>query len=93
LPVQVLHLEAAHLNYEGVGSKAKFTSVKVSVSFDGAKTWRTAPVAGAAGHYVATWPNNVPAGTKPAIKVTATDADGAVITQSIANAYLIGARS
>jgi hypothetical protein len=92
-PVQVLHLEAAHLSYEGVGSKARFTSVKVSVSFDGGTTWRTVPVAGAAGHYVATWPNSAPAGTKPAIKVTATDADGAAITQSIANAYLIGARS
>ncbi|TDP95087.1 hypothetical protein [Labedaea rhizosphaerae] len=92
-PVQVLHLEAGHLSYDGAGSTARFTSVKVSVSFDGGKTWRAAPVAGAAGHYVATWPNNAPAGTKPALQVTATDADGGAITQTIANAYQIGARS
>lgn len=92
-PVQVLNLQAAHLSYDGVGSKARFTSVKVSVSFDGGKTWRTAPVAGAAGHYVATWSNNAPAGTRPSLKVTATDADGGAITQTITAAYLIGAHS
>ena len=58
------------------------------MSFDNGTTWHPATVAGFAGHYVALWHN--PAAGSPELRVTATDAAGDAITQTITNAYTIG---
>lgn len=91
-PVQVLRLGAGHISYDGAGSHAAITSATVSVSFDGGATWHPATMTGSAGKYTATWPNPASArGTDPEIKVTAADAIGGSITQTITNAYTIAA--
>jgi hypothetical protein len=90
--VQIMHLHVGHLTYDGMGSHASITSAAVSVSFDGGTTWTPATVAGTDGHYVVTWPNPASArGTDPELKVSATDAAGGAITQTITNAYTIAA--
>ena len=49
---------------------------------------------GSAGDYTATWPNPASArGTSPEIKVTAADAAGGSITQTITAAYTIAKTS
>lgn len=89
-PVQTLLLNVGHLSYDGLGSHAPITSVKVAVSFDGGKTWKPAAVLGAAGTYFAFWQNpKSAAGTSPAIKVSATDAVGGSISQTTVNAYTV----
>jgi hypothetical protein len=89
--IQVLHLGAGHISYDGAGSHAPVTSAAVWVSFNGGRSWRRAAVTGPAGRYTATWPNPAAAvGTRPQIKVTASDAIGGSITQTITNAYTIG---
>lgn len=89
-PIQRMKLDVGHVAYDGAGSRAPITSAKVSVSYDGGSTWHNAIVAGANGSYQVTWPNPASVhGTSPAIKVTATDADGGSIAQTIANAYTI----
>ena len=88
---QVLHLQAAHLSYDGHGSAAPITSAKVMVSFDGGNTWKPAHLTGGNGSYTATWTNPAPKpGVHPSLKVTATDNAGNTITQTIANAYTLG---
>jgi hypothetical protein len=87
-PVQVLNLTVGHLSYDGAGSRAPITGASVQVSFDKGTTWQHVPVLGFAGHYVALWHNT--AGTSPSIKVTATDAAGGSITQTVTNAYTTG---
>ena len=90
LPLQAMGLNVGHLSYNGIGSHAAITSVSVSVSFDGGKTWQSARVFGKNGHYVAAWQNpKSAAGTSPALKVTAKDAIGGSITQTVANAYTL----
>lgn len=90
-PVQTLALTVGHLSYDGHGSRSPITTATVSVSFDGGQTWQPATVDGTAGHYQASWPNPSGAqGSTPAIKVTATDADGNAISQVVDNAYTIG---
>ncbi|HEV2376026.1 MAG TPA: hypothetical protein VGS19_28140 [Streptosporangiaceae bacterium] len=87
---QVLHLRVGHLSYDGVGSHAAIRSAAVWVSFDGGKSWRRAKVTGVGGRYTATWPNPASAGdSSPDIKVTASDAVGGSITQTITGAYSI----
>lgn len=87
-PVQEMRLQVGHVSYDGAGSHAAITSATVSVSFDGGTTWQPAVVRGSAGQYTAIWPNPASArGTSPEIKVTATDAIGGSITQTITNAY------
>lgn len=88
-PVQALNLTVGHLSYDGAGSHAPITSASVRVSFDNGSTWQRVPVIGFAGHYVALWRNT--AGTSPSIEVTATDAVGGSITQTVTNAYTVGA--
>jgi hypothetical protein len=89
-PVQVMGLDVGHLTYDGHGSHAAITSARVEVSFDGGTTWRRAVVTGHAGQYLATWPNPSSArGSSPALRVTATDAAGGSITQTIEHAYTI----
>jgi len=92
-PEQTMRLTVGHLSYGGHGSHAPITSARVSVSFDGDKTWVPALVAGFAGHYTVCWQNPVSAaGTSPELKVTATDALGGSITQTITAAYTIAAQ-
>jgi hypothetical protein len=87
---QVLGLTVGHLNYDGAGSHAAIKSAAVWVSFDGGKTWERVTVTGSDGHYTARWTNPASAkGTDPALRVTATDALGGSITQTITNAYTI----
>ncbi|WP_037914590.1 hypothetical protein [Actinacidiphila yeochonensis] len=93
-PVQQLKLNVGHLTYDGIGSHAAITSASVDVSFDGGTTWRHAVVGGHHGSYTARWPNPASArGTSPALRVTATDADGGSITQVVDNAYTIAAHA
>lgn len=93
-PIQTMNLDVAHLTYDGKGSHAPITSARVSVSFDGGTSWVPALVLGVNGHYTASWPNPASAaGSSPMLKVTATDAAGGSITQTITNAYTIAARN
>jgi hypothetical protein len=87
-PVQTMGLQVGHVSYNGVGSHSPITSATVSVSFDNGTTWHPATVAGFAGHYFALWRN--PASGSPTLRVTATDAAGDAVTQTITNAYTIG---
>ncbi|HEV3359847.1 MAG TPA: hypothetical protein VG247_23795 [Pseudonocardiaceae bacterium] len=87
-PVQVLKLRVGHVSYDGAGSHAPITSACVSVSFDNGATWEPVPTIGFAGNYVALWANPSSGGS-PSIKVTATDANGGSITQTVTNAYTI----
>jgi hypothetical protein len=64
----------------------------VQVSFDNGATWKSVPAIGFDGNYVALWANPK-AGASPSIKVTATDANGGSITQTVTNAYTVGASS
>ncbi|MFD3581649.1 hypothetical protein [Streptomyces sp. NPDC058683] len=90
--IQTMRLDVGHVSYDGAGSHSRITSAKVSVSYDGGTTWKPALVVGLNGTYQAAWLNPVAARrTSPAIKVTATDAAGGSITQTITNAYTIAA--
>jgi hypothetical protein len=88
-PVQTMGLQVGHVTYNGIGSRSPITSATVSVSFDNGTTWHPAAVVGFAGHYVALW-HNPASGGSPELRVTATDAAGDAITQTITNAYTIG---
>jgi hypothetical protein len=85
---QVLRLDIGHLTYDEAGSHAPITSAAVRVSFDGGTTWQQAALTGRAGHYTATWANPTAGGT-PTLQVTATDAAGGSITQTVTAAYTV----
>jgi hypothetical protein len=90
-PVQVLKLGVDHVSYDGAGSRAPITGASVRISFDSGTTWQRVPVIGFDGSYVALWRNPSSAsGTDPSIEVTATDAIGGSISQTISNAYTVG---
>ncbi|MCW2873175.1 MAG: hypothetical protein JWL99_4495 [Streptomyces oryziradicis] len=90
--IQSMRLDVGHVSYDGAGSHSRITSANVSVSYDGGTTWKPTLVVGLNGTYEVVWPNPVSKrGTSPAIKVTATDAAGGSITQTITNAYTIAA--
>jgi hypothetical protein len=85
-----MRLLVGHVSYNGAGSTAAIKPVTVSVSFNGGKTWQQATLTGSGGSYTATWPNPASAkGTDPSLRVTATDALGGSITQTITSAYTI----
>jgi hypothetical protein len=89
--VQTMGLTVSHLSYDGYGSHAPITSASVAVSFDDGSTWQPAALNGWNGHYLAIWPNPASAvGTSPELRVTATDATGGSIAQTITAAYTIG---
>ncbi|MEZ0110982.1 hypothetical protein ABH920_004997 [Catenulispora sp. EB89] len=89
-PVAVLALTVGHQSYNGAGSNAAITAESVSVSYDKGVTWTPASVIPAGqGRFVALWKNGAK-GSTPWLKVTATDALGGSITQTVANAYTIG---
>lgn len=87
-PLQRMGLTVDHVSYDGKGSTAPITSVAVRVSFDGGANWRSATVSGTGGHYQAQWANLAPAtNSVPTLQVTATDALGGSVTQTITHAY------
>jgi hypothetical protein len=89
--MQALLLTVGHQSYDGAGSDAPATGASVSVSFDKGATWTAAKVISAGpDHFVALWKNSGAAGSAPWLKVTATDALGGSIAQTVANAYTIG---
>ena len=88
--VQKMALTVAHLSYDGRGSHAPITAATVAVSFDGGATWTPAKVTGSAGHYAVSWPNTGAAGSAPSLRVTARDAAGNAIDQTIEKAYTYG---
>lgn len=88
LPVQVLALDIGHESFGGHGPQAPVTAARVSLSTDGGTTWRDVPTAGAFGHYVALWQNPA-AGTSLTLRVTARDAAGGTILQTVTNPYTV----
>jgi hypothetical protein len=89
-PIELLQLGVSHVAFDSAESHAAITSAAVSVSFDSGKTWQQATMIGSGGQYVAAWDNPASAkGTSPEIKVSATDAVGGRITQTIVDAYTI----
>ncbi|WP_370364374.1 hypothetical protein [Catenulispora sp. GP43] len=89
-PVGALLLTVGHQSYGKAGSQAAITGATVSVSYDKGATWTAASVVPAGqGHFAVLWKNGAK-GATPWLKVTATDALGGSITQTVANAYTIG---
>jgi hypothetical protein len=88
---QTMDFTVGHLSYDGHGSHAAITSAAVSVSFDGGTTWQAAGLTGSGGTYHATWKNTGTAA--PVLKVTAEDAAGGSITQTVTDAYSLATGS
>ena len=89
-PVGALLLTVGHQSYGTAGAQATATNAAVSVSYDKGATWTAASVFPAGqNHFAALWKNGAK-GATPWLKVTATDALGGSITQTVANAYTIG---
>ena len=91
---ETMGLSIGHVSYNGTGSHAAITSAGVQVSFDGGRTWQSAHLtrtgAASAGSYTAGWTNPVKdTGTYPSIRITATDAAGGSISQTVNHAYEI----
>jgi hypothetical protein len=77
--ISVGHLELA--------AAARITAVAAQVSVDGGKTWRAATVTGSTGAYRAAF--TAPAGAYVTLQVTAVDAAGGRIAETITRAYKI----
>ncbi|MFJ9713724.1 hypothetical protein [Streptomyces sp. NPDC101234] len=89
---QSMGLTIGHVTVGGAGSRAAITSAAVQVSFDGGQTWQNTVLHGSKGHYRARWTNPDSAhGTSPAIRVTAADADGNALTETVTHAYTVAA--
>jgi hypothetical protein len=82
---QVVRLSVGHLQ---LAKATPITSVTVSASFDGGKTWHPARVTGSGTSYAAVF--NAPATAMVTLKTTATDAARGSVTQTITNAYQAG---
>ena len=78
----MVHLSVGHLQ---LAKASKITSVAVSVSFDGGKTWHKATLTGSNGSYAASF--NAPADSLVSLRATASDLQGSQITETITNAY------
>jgi hypothetical protein len=83
---QTMGLDISHLSYDGLGSHTRITKATVSVSFDGGVTWQPTGVVGSTGKYTATWRNS-PSTKGIWLRMSAADADGNSISQTVANAY------
>ena len=81
---QAVHLTVWHLQ---LARTARVTGAKVSVSFDGGKTWHPAQVSGHAGHYTAVF--TAPAGAPVTLRTHAADAAGGSVTETITSAYQV----
>jgi hypothetical protein len=79
---QVVRVQAGHLQ---LARKAKITGARVSVSFDGGKTWQAAKITGSGGGYDAVF--SAPAGARVTLRTSACDAAGGSVTETIRNAY------
>jgi hypothetical protein len=82
---QMVRLSIGHLQ---LTKATPITSVAVSASLDGGKTWHPARVTGSGTSYAAAF--NAPGRAMVTLKTTATDAAGGSITQTIINAYQAG---
>jgi hypothetical protein len=82
---QTVHLTVGHLQ---AVKAAGVTTVAVSVSFDGGKTWHRATVTGGNGSYTAAF--TAPAGAKVSLRTRAADAAGGSVAETITSAYQIG---
>lgn len=83
---QTVTLNVGHM---ALTAGAKVTGVTAQVSFDDGKTWRPAKVTGGRGsHHQATF--TAPAGSFVTLKVTASDAAGSQIAETITRAYATG---
>ncbi|WP_194891624.1 hypothetical protein [Catenulispora pinisilvae] len=90
-PMASLLLTVGHQSYGATGSQAAATGATVSVSFDKGATWTAASVVPAGqNQFVALWKNGAAKGVTPWLKVTATDALGGSISQTVDNAYTVG---
>lgn len=83
---QVLTIDVAH---QQLATAAAIRNVTAQVSFDGGASWQPASVVGAGAIRYAVY--DAPADAKVSLKVTATDAAGASISETIRNAYAITA--
>lgn len=81
---QVLDVSVGHLQ---LARAAKVTGAKVAVSFDGGATWTKAAVTGAGGMYAAVF--SAPAGSYVTLRVSAADAAGGTVSETITRAYAI----
>lgn len=81
---QVLDVSVGHLQ---LARAAKVTGAKVAVSFDGGTTWTKAAVTGAGGKYAAVF--SAPAGSYVTLRVSAADAAGGTVSETITRAYAI----
>ena len=70
-----------------LAAAARITTAAARVSFDGGRTWHAATVTGAAGAYRAAF--TAPAATYVTLRVTAADAAGGRIAETITSAYKI----
>ncbi|BCJ32787.1 hypothetical protein Athai_02900 [Actinocatenispora thailandica] len=90
LATQTMRLRVGHQRYGKFGSSARITAVKVELSTDGGASWHRARVSGDDGRYRVSWTNPAAArGSSPSLRLTATDALGGSLTQTITAAYTI----
>ena len=82
---QTLGLALGHIQ---PAAGAAITGVKAQVSFDGGTTWQPATVTGSGTSYQASY--TAPADSLVTLKVTATDAAGGQISETITSAYRTG---
>jgi hypothetical protein len=82
--IQHLGLTVGHLSFAHAPA---ITGVHARVSFDAGHTWQNAHVTGRGNSYQATFP--AAAGGYPTLQVTATDAAGGSVTETIIRAYRI----
>jgi hypothetical protein len=66
---------------------ARITGATVQVSFDNGRTWHDAALSGRAGHYTASY--TAAAGRDVTLRISAADAAGGRITETITRAYRI----
>ncbi len=84
---QTVNLAVGH--FQPSAKQAAIAKVTAQVSYDGGKSWQAANVLRlAAGDYKLTF--TPPAGVNVTTRVTATDASGASVTETIINAYSVG---
>lgn len=79
---------ALHVGHMALTRGAKVTSVTAHVSFDDGKTWQPATVTGSGSNYQAAF--IAPADSFVTLEVTATDAAGGQISETITRAYATG---
>ena len=77
-----------HVGHMALTHGAKVTSLTAQVSFDDGKTWQPATVTGSGGSYQATF--IAPADSFVSLRITASDAAGGQISETITRAYVTG---